>query len=249
MPESVKAYSETSSFIDPLEISSELIYSFKDDFGKYSSHSTKDCLEEVFENTAKNIGNQISYSNLSSSFSNPTIKKAFNLLEKANLLKKIPSIGKLEFPLDILSSTKKFKAVMLDIGIWQKLSGIPIETELKEPNLMDIYRGSLAEQFVGQELIATNSLSSSQFYWARNARNSNAEVDYITTINGKIYPIEVKSGSSGSLKSLHLALKEYSACPTGIVFSSREYSEIKEQKLIFLPLYYAGSFREYEYLD
>jgi len=38
-------------------------------------------------------------------------------------------------------------------------------------------------------------------YWAREAKSSNAEVDFVTVINGGIYPIEVKSGSGSSLKT------------------------------------------------
>ena len=240
MPESVKYFSETGSVAESLKIHEELVHSFRDDFAKYGSHSNRDCLEEVFINTSKNIGNQLVYSGLSNTFSHPTIKKAFDLLVKARVIKKVESVGKLELPLDVQSSTKKLKAIMLDIGIWQQLSGISIANAMAESDVMNIYRGALAEQFVGQELTA--STGENLFYWARANRGSSAEVDYIVSVNGKIYPIEVKSGSSGSLKSLHLALKTFPASPGGIVFSTREYGEIPEQKLTFLPLYYAGHF-------
>ena len=59
--------------------------------------------------------------------------------------------------------------------------------------------------------------------------------------DGNIIPIEVKSGSAGRLRSLHLLLKSYLNCPFGLVFSSAPYSELPEQKLKFLPLYYAYS--------
>jgi len=242
MPESVKAYVESNSLVESIKVQQEVILSCIDDFAKYAMYSNKECLEEVFANTSKGIGKQLNYSNLSNSFSHPTVKKAFDLLLKASVIRKVPSVGILEFPLNIQSSIRKFKALMLDIGIWQQLSGISIENELATPNLMNIYRGALAEQFIGQELVATGN--SDLFYWARNAKSSNAEVDYVITHKGKIYPIEVKSGAAGSLKSLHLALKTFPACQEGIVFSTREYSEITDQKLRFIPLYYSGSFTE-----
>lgn len=239
MPESVKSFVETKSIVESFNVHAELITSFKDDFLKYSAYSTQQCLEEVFIGASKNIGNQVTYSNLSGSYSHPTIKKAFELLLKAKVISKVFSVGLLEPPLDIQSSTRKFKSIMLDIGIWQQLSGVSVETELAETDLMNMYRGALAEQFVGQELAAATG--ESLFYWAREAKGSSAEVDYIANINGTIFPIEVKSGSSGSLKSLHLALETYKNCPAGLVFSTREYAEISNQKLIFLPLYYAGN--------
>ena len=63
----------------------------------------------------------------------------------------------------------------------------------------------------------------------------------VTVINGKIIPIEVKSGAAGRLRSLHLLLKSYPNCPFAIVFSSAQFSEISEQRLKFFPIYFAFS--------
>ena len=78
------------------------------------------------------------------------------------------------------------------------------------------------------------------FYWAREARGSSAEVDYLAVRAGKILPVEVKSGAAGALRSLHLFLKEYSNCPMGVVLSCRPPATLAEQRLRFLPLYFAG---------
>ena len=115
--------------------------------------------------------------------------------------------------------------------------------ELTKSDLSNIYRGALAEQFVGQELICAND--GEICYWARDKKGSSAEIDYLVTINGKPYPIEVKSGKAGSLKSMHMILKNYPDCPSGIVFSTRPFEKLKEQKLIFLPLYYSGGIKRW----
>jgi hypothetical protein len=54
-------------------------------------------------------------------------------------------------------------------------------------------------------------------------------------------PIEIKSGSSGRLKSLHMFLKTYSKTGSGLVFSTRPYAELPDEKIIFIPLYYIFS--------
>ena len=95
----------------------------------------------------------------------------------------------------------------------------------------------MAEQFVGQEFVAAGQ--EELYYWSREAKSSSAEVDFLISINGRIHPVEIKSGASGRLKSLHLLLETYPNCPSGYVFSSMPYSELPKQKLIFLPLYYA----------
>jgi hypothetical protein len=54
-------------------------------------------------------------------------------------------------------------------------------------------------------------------------------------------PVEVKSGEGSSLRSLHLMLDTYLNCPEGIVLHSGTYARLPEQRLTFLPLYYAGA--------
>ncbi len=66
-------------------------------------------------------------------------------------------------------------------------------------------------------------------------------MDYLVVFEGNIYPIEVKSGAGGSLRSLHLMLEQYPNCPGGYVLYSGEYSNLSEQKLVFLPLYSAAA--------
>ncbi|MDA3810322.1 MAG: DUF4143 domain-containing protein [Spirochaetaceae bacterium] len=164
--------------------------------------------------------------------------RAFDLLVKAKVIYKIPDCNPSGLPLGATVNPKKFKAAMLDIGLFQRLCQIPSELELKEQNLLAMYRGKLAEQFVAQEILAQTD--SELYYWARDARSSNAEVDYLVVRNGLIYPVEVKSGAGGSLKSLHLMLENYPNCPNGLILYSGFYKELPEQKLTFLPLFSAA---------
>jgi len=55
-------------------------------------------------------------------------------------------------------------------------------------------------------------------------------------LNGRIHPVEVKSGVTGSLRSLHLFLASYPECGKALVFSDHPYAELPEQKISFLPL-------------
>lgn len=239
MPESVSAYIDSKNISDSFSVQNELLISFQEDFSKYAPYSDKHCLKDVFGNVAINIGKQIKYTNLSNSFSSPTIKKGFDTLVKARIIKKVPSINTIALPLAGNVSEKKFKALLLDIGLWQHLSGISDYMQASGADLSEVYRGALAEQFVGQELnyIMDGDIS----YWARDKKGSSAEVDYLATIDGKPYPIEVKSAKAGSLKSMHLLLEKYPVCPHGIVLSTRPFARLEQQKLIFVPVYYAGS--------
>jgi uncharacterized protein len=81
-------------------------------------------------------------------------------------------------------------------------------TELE--NLVTANEGILAEQFVGQELLAQNQpwLDPQLYYWSREEKSSNAEIDFIFQHKNHIYPVEVKAGKTGTLKSMQLYLYE-----------------------------------------
>ncbi len=186
-------------------------------------------------NVAKSVGEQLKYTRLNDGHSGQTNRKAFDLLVKAKVIHKIPACNPSGLPLGATANQKKFKASLLDIGLLQRLCQMPVELELQQKNLLAMYRGKLAEQFVAQELLAWHG--SELFYWARDARSSNAEVDYLAVFEGNIYPVEVKSGAGGSLRSLHLMLEKYPECPGGVVLYSGAYNNLPEQKIVFKPLY------------
>jgi len=87
-------------------------------------------------------------------------------------------------------------------------------------------------------------------YWLREGRSSNAELDFVIALASKIVPIEVKSGATGSLKSLHQFMGSKKA-PFAIRFDTQRpgiqqvetiITINKERKpvkypLISLPLY------------
>ena len=197
------------------------------------------CLDAVFHNAAHAVGRQIKYTRLNDGHTGPTNRKAFDLLCKAYILHKISACSPTGLPLSATIKGKKFKACFLDVGLMQRLCEVAVDVALGQDNLLAIYNGQLAEQFVAQEMLAWQDAE--LYYWARDARNSSAEVDYLTVQDGTIYPVEVKSGAGGSLKSLHLLLQSYQNCPQGLVLYSGSWRQLPEQKLTFLPLYCAGT--------
>ncbi|MEI7947980.1 MAG: AAA family ATPase [bacterium] len=238
MPECVQTWRDTSSLRTVAEVQTEIIDSYRDDFAKYTPKTDPRCLDAVLLSVAKSVGEQLKYTRLNEIHTGPTNRKAFDLLTKARITHKISACNPSGLPLGATANPQKFKAAFLDIGLMQRLCQVPIDTEIRQKDLLAIYRGKLAEQFVAQEMLAAGS--DELFYWSRESRASNAEVDFLLVRNGRIYPIEVKSGAAGALRSLHLMLQTYPESPAGIVLSSRCYAQLPEQKLIFLPLYCAA---------
>ena len=239
MPECVNAFIRKNSFIEAINIQSDLITAFRQDFSKYAGHSDRRCLNMVLTSVAHKTGEQIKYSTLAEGYSNPTIKKAFELLGTARLFSVVRSASPAGVPLGIGVTNNRFKTVFLDIGLLSNIYGFYSDKLVSKQKLTSVFNGKLAEQFVGQEILA--SQSGDLFYWSRDTRGSSAEVDYLIERSGEVIPVEVKSGKSGSLKSLHLLLNSFTNIKKSYVLTEDKYGELPEQKTEFLPLFKAGS--------
>lgn len=237
MPAAVNAYKENGSLRDAFEVQGEIAESYRMDFAKYTPQVDRYCLDAVFTSLAQSVGQQIKYARLGEGYNNPTLKKAFEALCLAQVARRVTSANPTGLPLGASASVKVFKALMLDLGLMRCLSGMPDDIEYARGDLLAIYRGAMAEQFVGQEMLV--SQQGSLYYWDRQAKSSSAEVDYLAVMNGIIHPVEVKSGATGSLRSLHLFLATYPECGKALVFSDQPYSDLPEQKITFMPLYSA----------
>jgi predicted AAA+ superfamily ATPase len=76
--------------------------------------------------------------------------------------------------------------------------------------------------------------SSEIYYWHREARSSNAEIDYVISNQGCIIPVEVKAGTRGQMQSLHLFLGER-RLKHGLRVSGENFTSYDNIKTI--PLY------------
>lgn len=227
LPEIVEAYRQRSNIRECHELLDDLIETFRDDFAKYKTKSPVIRLEETFRSIVTQAGGKFIFSHISSHGPITAYQDALELLVNAGLAYKIYHTSARGIPLGAQINIKKFKVILFDLGIHQRLSGLDIADLLVEDYASLINRGALAEIFVGCELIAGSSPNSRPqlFYWHREARSSNAEVDYVIQRNKEIIPIEVKAGLKGSMKSMRMFLKErnqskgirISQEPTGII--------------------------------
>lgn len=130
---------------------------------------------------------------------------------------------------------KKFKLLFLDIGLVKYSCGLDMDTLLNKELFM-INQGALAEQFVGQELIAYGACYKQPqlYYWEREKSNAQAEVNYVIHIGPDIFPVEVKSGKTGRMKSLQVFLDE-KGFDIGVRISQHQLSI--QKRILSVPLY------------
>ena len=235
MPEAVADYLERDKFSNIDMIHQGLLQNYKQDFGKYSRQANATMLKKIFTKAPGMVGNKFKYAQIDQQHNSRDIKKSLELLVKAHILHKINSASGAGLPLPAHSNEKYFKVLFLDVGLLQSCMGITRETFLAD-NLLAVYKGLVAEQLIGQELLTLREYYEEPllFYWHREARGSNAEVDYLWQKNSLILPVEVKAGKTGTLKSLRLFLAEKKAS-FGIRFSLHPLSFT--DSVLSIPLY------------
>lgn len=241
MPGIVKEFISTPQIDSEklIELQSEILLSYREDFGKYSNLAQQKYLEAVFAGIPKLIGQKFKYSNINKDMRAKDIRAALDLLSKAGLAHLIEHTSAAGLPLGACASFKNFKVIFNDIGLTNKLLGNTselINCVLDNHSFHDLTSGKTAEAFVGQELLAQlpHYEERQLYYWEREEKNSSAEVDYLISVGSNIYPIEVKAGKTGRLRSLHILMKEYDL-KLGIRISEKKLS--LDNGILSIPLY------------
>jgi predicted AAA+ superfamily ATPase len=236
MPEAVKALSIGKSMLEIQRILNDLMISMQDDFSKYKSRFSAQRLVEVFNAIVLQTGKKFSYSYSNVTLNYGQIKEALELLRLAGLIYPVTHSACNGIPLGAEINPKKTKYLIFDSGIYQRLLGLDIAELLIKDDFSTINKGNIAELTVGLELLKSEEpfVRKDLYYWHREEKNSRAELDYVYQFGQKIVPIEVKSGTKGSMQSLYLFLEEKNIA-FGIRISSENFGKIDKVKI--LPLY------------
>jgi hypothetical protein len=235
MPAVIDAFKDTRSFLNMARIQDLLLSTYRADFSKYASEAEQKYLGMLFGSIAYQIGQHFKYSEVDPHMKSRDLKMALELLQQAGLVHLIFSSSASGIPLAAQIKQKRFKSLFIDIGLVERALQIDPQVILSQ-NLVEIHAGALAEQFVGQELIAYADFYRQEnlFFWEREKQSSSAEVDYVITVGQHIIPVEVKAGAHGHLKSLMEFMKEKRS-PLGIRISQRPLSY--KDGILSVPLY------------
>ena len=194
MPASVYAWVAEHSINDIHRIHSDLVTTYRDDFSKYSGRIATSILDDVNKCIPTMLGHKFVYSRIDPNVKTNLLKSALALLTQARLCTKVTSVAGNGIPLAAEMNKKFFKMIGLDVGIISSMLGLKLNKiePLNDINLVN--KGALSEQVVGQLLRCIEPAYHDPvlYYWQREAKSSNAEIDYIIQHETNIIPIEVK---------------------------------------------------------
>ncbi|OQX76720.1 MAG: hypothetical protein B6D61_08370 [Bacteroidetes bacterium 4484_249] len=204
MPEIILNYVENKDYTQLVPIYETLLTSYIDDVEKYAhDQPIRHILRYIIPKIFIEGGKRIKFQGFGdSNYKSREMGEALRTLERAWLLHLVyPTV---DTRLPYIPDYKKVPRLqVLDTGLINHFAGLKIGL-LSANNLNEVYEGKIAEHIVGQELLAKQyNVFNKINFWVNEKKGSMAEVDFLYLFQDKLIPIEVKSGASGKLKSLH----------------------------------------------
>ena len=199
MPDVVKHYVEYRDLLLCQRLLDDILLTYKQDFSKYRKNAPVVRIQDVFESISFQSGNRFRYATIDATIKSTLFKDSLEMLVKSGLAYKIFNTSASGMPLGAQIKVDQFKVILFDVGAQQREQKNNIGEMLVSDDYPMVNKGSIAEVFVGLELIKVGNphLPPALYYWQREARSSQAEVDYVLQIGDQIVPVEVKSGTKG----------------------------------------------------
>ena len=231
MPEAVMAYISTSNIYEVIKVQKRIISDYKNDIAKYASKTTREkarqCFESIPDQLAKD-NKKFQYKVVKQGGTARSYGNSLGWIVDAGLGIKVSRLKTFEIPLRAYRDLNAFKFYLNDTGLLLSFYEENVSFEILNGNLR-VFKGGVFENIIAQCLI-DNGLDI--YYYQKS---DNLEIDFVTYIDGKIIPIEVKSGRNTkgiSIKNIiEKELLEY-----GIILSMNNLN-YSNSKIKYLPLY------------
>lgn len=204
MPEPVQLHLDGMDWETVFDAQNSIYQTYRDDFSKYAQGAALMRLQKILDFLGQGAGRKVKYVQIDAGSQAREIKQALDLLLKAGLVLPVMHSHGDGIPLNAQANHKILKLFSLDIGILNRICHLNHLSVQQFQEERFVNENILAEQFMAQQLFFKRSpkLPPELFYWLREEKAGNAEVDFMIQCGNEVLPIEVKSGKSGTLKSL-----------------------------------------------
>lgn len=232
MPEAVNTFLRTNNLKLVEDIQKGIVRLYKKDIAKYDPEH-KLYLEEIFSLIPSELNQKnkrFILKNLNENFKFSRYENSFIWLKEAGVALPTYCASEPTLPLLLSRSTNLFKLFSSDVGLLASMymDGLQLRILNRE---VDINFGSVYENVIAQELRAHGF----DLYYYNSKKMG--ELDFLVEYEGKVLPIEVKSGKG---YTRHAALNNVLAAenydiPQGLVLCNENVS--KADKIIYYPIY------------
>lgn len=255
MPACVKAWVESNDYEKCATLQDEIQQSYFDDFGKYAGKMDPELLRATLRSVVAQQGSKFMYSKVGGGYRADAVKEALLRLSQAGLVKAVRMSAANGLPLGSQVNHKFTKYIFLDSGLLLRILNLDFGLDdmrnfiITSSDVDLVNKGTLAEMFVGWEMIKSYNprMQLDIFYWENISKGTSAEVDYVTACNMLVLPIEVKSGTSGKMKSLR-SFMEAKHLNVAVRSSLENFAMLdlaNNSKIYIIPLYAIANYKEY----
>ncbi len=244
MPEAVRTWVETKDFLKCQQVHDDIMLTYEDDFSKYEEKVESLLLRQTLRSVALQIGGKFVYSQVQGNYRGEKVKAALELLKDAGLIRPTVHTAANGIPLGAEINDKFVKYIFLDSGLLLRLLGLENtsgQSEMSKLILVGsasdlVNKGKITEMVAGLELLKYNTPAQRHdlYYWQNLTRGAQAEVDYVMVKDMKVVPMEVKAGTTGSMKSLYQFMSD-KQLDYGIRSSLENFGAL--EKVDIIPLY------------
>lgn len=238
LPEVVASWASEEQPLGVKDQLNAIMSAYRQDFEKYAKKSQLKYLHLLLEHIPLQIGTKFKFQGIGD-YRKRELAPCLALMEKAYVAHTIYHSSAQGLPLGAQADLEKYKVIFFDVAATQQLLGLDSKGWFLHPQEAFINQGALVESFIGQEMMAYSAPNTRHqlYYWQKEAKGSQAEIDYLTILQGEIIPIEVKAGKGSTLKSLHSFLASHPKSPYGIKLSLSDRSHF--DNVLSIPLYAA----------
>lgn len=236
MPKAVLRYVQTEDLNVVREVQEDILKAYVHDFAKHAPSSIVIKLSQIWDSIPIHLAKEnkrFIFSAIRKSARARDYEESLQWLLDAELIYKAHQIITPKFPLNSYSDHEAFKIYLLDIGLLGAMCRLPARVIVEGDQLFVEFKGSLTENYVAQALKAAGN---SLYYWSSERE---AEVDFLVEWAGKLFPLEVKSGSSTKKKSLLIYQEKYHP---PVLSRSTLMNLKKDGNVCNYPLYFISRF-------
>lgn len=233
MPDAVKTYIETKDIRQVDKVQRDIVTLYREDFTQYELEDKKLKLKSVYDIIPAELNKQnkkFVFSMLDKELKFNRYENSFLWLKDAGVALLVYNVDAPVIPLLASKNTNVFRLFSSDVGLLT--SAYPAETKIELINKNgEVNNGAHFENAVAQQLTANGF----EPYFCK--KKNLGELDFVIEMDGKIIPIEVKSGKAyKSHKALDnfMSISDYHL-EKAYIFSTGNVE--RESNMIYLPIY------------
>ena len=152
MPEAVKEFAENRTLRDIRGIQEHILQAYQADFPKYNKRIHGQRITRVFQSLALGLGQKMVYSRLDAESKSRDIRRVVELLIDARVILPCYHSDGAQIPLLGQRTERIFKTYFLDVGLFNAMARLDIDSLDREFKNSFNTKGAMAEQYVAQHL-------------------------------------------------------------------------------------------------